>query len=95
MNYKLLTLALLFATSIKADTTQFLDMELIAGSNDEFVPVSEVIPQPVEIITPAAGIVPKDKAINDSLDNWIKMAAKTSMQKILQKEAKETVFKSF
>ena len=44
MNYKLLTLALLFATSIKADTTQLLDMEPIAGSNDEFVPVSEAIP---------------------------------------------------
>ena len=28
------------------------------------------------------------KVIKDSLDNWIKMAAKTSMQKILQKEAR-------
>ena len=59
------------------------------------MPISEAIPLPVEIITPAAGIVPKNKVIKDAVDNWIKYAGRTNMQRILQKEAKETVYKSF
>lgn len=68
-----------FATSIKAETTQLLEIEPKSGSNDEFVPISNAIPEPVEILTPAAGIVPRDKAIKDALDNWIKFAARTNM----------------
>ena len=95
MNYKVLTLALLFATLTKAETTQLLETELISGSNDEFVPISAAISESIEILTPAAGTVPKDKTIKDALDNWIKYAARTNMQRELQKEARVTVYKSF
>jgi hypothetical protein len=93
MNYKLITLALLFATSIKAETTQLLEPK--SGSDHEFVPISDAIPEPVEILTPNGGMVDRDEAIKGALDNWIKFAARTNMQRILQKEARETVYQSF
>ena len=43
------------------------------------MPISEAIPLPLEIITPAAGIVPKNKVIKDAVDNWIKYAGRTNM----------------
>jgi len=59
------------------------------------VPISDEIPENVDILTPKAGVVPKEKVIKASLDNWVKFAARTNMQRILQKEARETVYKSF
>ena len=47
------------------------------------MPVSAEIPETVEVLTPKAGIVLKSKIIKDSLENWIKMAARTNMQRIL------------
>lgn len=42
----------------------------------------------IEIMIPKGGIIPKDEALKNSLDDWIKYAARTNMQRVLQKEAR-------
>jgi len=87
-----LTLALLFATSVKAESNQLLETPVSASIIDLNLSSIPDDAEELEYLTPNGGLVPKDEAINDALDNWIKYAARTNMQRILQKEGKLKVY---